>query len=275
MDIKSSILKASPGNGQAAIFYLGQETILIKQQDLYLLFDPYLSGYVDQYFSTETVVWKRNYPEPIAPAELDFIDYVFCTHAHGDHADPLTLSAIAQASPAAVFIGSAPVLEVYAACGIDARRIMPAKADQMIQLDKGLMVMPIPAAHEELHPTADGSYEELSFITEIAGIRIYHAGDCCLYDGLIERLNGVDVACLPINGRDYFRRKNDIIGNFDAPEAIRLAHAAGISLLIPMHFDLYSVNCVNPAYFVDCQQKIAPAQRYHIFTVGEKYLFEK
>ena len=107
------------------------------------------------------------------------------------------------------------------------------------------------------------------------GIRIYHAGDCCPYDGLIERMQGVDVGLMPINGRDYFRLSQNIIGNFDAPEAIRLAKAAGMSLLVPLHFDLYDVNSVNPAYFVDCLTRIAPFQRFHIFAPGEKYIFEK
>lgn len=115
MNLKEQILKSTPGNGQLALFYLGQESILIKHRGRYLLFDPYLSDYVDRNFSTESVVWKRNYPSPIDPDELDFIDYVFCSHDHGDHADPVTLSAIAAASPKAVFAGSPPVLAAYAA----------------------------------------------------------------------------------------------------------------------------------------------------------------
>ena len=85
----------------------------------------------------------------------------------------------------------------------------------------------------------------------------------------------MDAAFLPSNGRDYFRLKNYIIGNFDVVEAIRLADAAKISLLVPLHFDLYDVNCINPAVFVDWLGRIAPMQRYHIFAPGEKYILEK
>lgn len=275
MSLKNKILRAAPGHDQVAIFYLGQETVLVKHEGRYLLFDPYLSDYVDRNFCTEQVVWKRNYPAPIAPEELDFIDYVFCSHDHGDHTDPVSLSAIAAASPKAIFAGSPPVLAAYAACGISAERTMLLRADETVRPAEGLSVTAIPSAHEELHPCGDGCYAELGFILDLNGVRIYHAGDCCMYDGLIERIRDVDVAFLPINGRDYFRTSNDIIGNFDSVEAIRLAAQANASLLVPLHYDLYDVNCVNPAYFVDCLQRIAPAQRFHMFVPSEKFIFEK
>ena len=276
MSLKSKILSSRPAEGQAAVFYLGQETILIKAAGKYLLFDPYLDDYVDRNFSTEAVVWKRNYPSPIDPSELDFIDYVFCSHAHGDHTDPETLSALAAASPNAVFIGGDAVCQVYTRrCGIDPARTLCIKADCPVQLCDAIAATAIPAAHEALHPDGKGSYKELGFLVSVDGMVFYHAGDCCPYDGLIERITGADVAFLPINGRDYFRLSNDIIGNFDSVEAVTIAQKAGVSLLVPMHFDLYDVNCVNPAYFVDVVKRYAPAQCFHIFAPGEKYLFEK
>ena len=274
MSLKQEILRCSPGEGQLAMFYLGQETVLVKHAGRYVLFDPYLTDYVDQNFWTEAVPWKRRYPAPIAPEELDFIDFVLCSHDHGDHADPWSLAAIAKASPNAVFAGSPQVLKVYESCGVPAERTLLLKADEKVSLSEGLSVTVIPSAHEELHPCGDGCYAELGFIVDCGGMRVYHAGDCCMYDGLTERIRGVDVACLPINGRDYFRTANDIIGNFDCAEAITLAAQAGAKLLVPLHYDLYDVNCVNPAHFVDCLYRIAPAQRFHLFAPGEKYIYE-
>lgn len=275
MSIKQEILNSRPAQKQAAIFYLGQETILIKAENKYLLFDPYLDDYVDRHASANSVVWKRSYPSPIDPSELNFIDYVFCSHAHGDHTDPETLSAIADASPNAVFIGSRPVCEVYRSCSIPDSRILRVHADRCIDLCSGLTVTPIPAAHEALHPDGEGSFSELGFIVEIGGMRFWHAGDCCPYDGLAERIHGADAAFMPINGRDYYRLRNDIIGNFDAAEAILLAKEAQIGLLVPLHYDLYPVNCVNPACFVDSVMRLSTAQRFHLFVPGEKLIIEK
>ena len=275
MSLKKAILNANPGKNQAALFYLGQETILIKCGGKHILFDPYLTDYVDRNFSTKQVVWKRNYPSPISPNEMDMIDYVFCSHAHGDHADPETLSAIAKASPKAKFLGGRPVTDVYRQCGIAEERIIPLSADMPLALAEGFIVTAVPAAHEELHPDGFGSYLELGFVVELDGLRFYHAGDCCLYDGLADRIRGVDAAFMPINGRDYYRLHNDIIGNFDAVEAIRLSGEAQVGLLIPLHYDLYNVNCVNPAFFVDAIGRLAPFQRFHLFVPGEKLIIEK
>ena len=97
----------------------------------------------------------------------------------------------------------------------------------------------------------------------------------CMYEGLTERLTDIDIAILPINGRDYFRNSLDIIGNFDSLEAVTLAKIIGAKLLIPVHHDLYEVNKVNPASFVDTLMTHNRTQCYHIFAPGEKYIFQK
>jgi len=96
-----------------------------------------------------------------------------------------------------------------------------------------------------------------------------------MYDGLTECLCNIDVAILPINGRDYFRNANDIIGNFDSAEAVMLAKMIDARLLIPVHHDLYAVNKVNPAFFVDTLMTHNCEQRYHIFVPGERYIYMK
>ena len=94
--MKNKILNTNLANGQVAIFYLGLESILVKADGKYLLFDGYLSDYVDKNCGSEQVKWVRRYPTPVSPEELDFVDYIFCSHAHFDHADPWTLGAIAK-----------------------------------------------------------------------------------------------------------------------------------------------------------------------------------
>ena len=96
-----------------------------------------------------------------------------------------------------------------------------------------------------------------------------------MYDGLTERLNDIDVAILPINGRDYFRTSMNIIGNFDAVEAVTLAKTIGADLLVPVHHDLYEVNKVSPALFVDTLMTVNRNQRYHIFVPAERYVYMK
>jgi len=270
---KNNMINTVLTQEQTGLWYIGQEGFVIGKNGKYLAIDPYLSYYVDKN-CCQFVKWERLYASPIDAKEIDFLNAVLCTHSHYDHMDPETLPVIAAANPDTVFIVPAPECGTIASYGIDRARIIPAYADQKITLD-GFEITPIPAAHEILHTDEAGNYKELGYIIDDGTSRIFHAGDICLYDGLVERLAGIHVAILPINGRDYFRNANDIIGNLNAAEAITLAKLAGADLLIPVHHDLYDVNRVNPAAFVDELMKINSSQKYHIFAPGERYIYMK
>lgn len=268
---KSDVLNQELTERQIALHYLGQEGFILGSRGRYIAVDPYLSDYVDKN-CCQFVTWKRLYPAPIAPSQLDFLDAVLCTHTHYDHADPWTLPAIAAANEKTRFIVPAPEVDVIASYGIDRSRIVPAYADVPIYTE-GYTITPIPSAHEVFHTDADGNYREVGYIVDNGCHRVFHAGDMCMYDGLTDRLRKIDISILPINGRDYFRNENDIIGNLDPAEAVTLAKIIGTELLIPVHHDLYDVNGVNPAYFVDTLMKINRNQRYHIFAPGEAYIY--
>ena len=120
-----------------------------------------------------------------------------------------------------------------------------------------------------------GSFEG-AFLFEFGKTRIFHGGDGCPYDGLENRINGCDILILPVNGRDYYRTQVlDIIGCFDSTEAALLAQNCGADLLIPTHIDLYNVNRINPAEFVDKLYAVNPYQKFHIFAPGERYIYQK
>ena len=270
---KSDILNTKLAKKQSALWYLGQEGFVIGREGKYIAVDPYLSDYVDKNCS-ELVKWKRLYNPPIKAEALDFLCAVLCTHSHYDHADPWTLTKIAAANEKTVFIVPAPEVDAIASYGIDKDRIIPAYADSKIELD-GFTVTPVPSAHEVFHTDDEGNYKELGYIIDDGCTRIFHAGDMCMYDGLVERLFKIDVSILPINGRDYFRNSNDIIGNFDSVEAVTLAKAIKTDVLIPVHHDLYEVNKVSPAYFVDTLMTVNKGQKYHIFVPGERFIYMK
>lgn len=272
---KNFILNTKLPEDQAALFYLGQEGYLVKYQNKYILVDPYLSDYVDQNCCSELVTWERNYPAPISAEELDFIDYVLCTHAHYDHSDPWTLSVLAKVNPETVFIAPEPIKETILSYGVGPERMIGAIADEAIELD-GCKIIPVPAAHEELHPDENGHYAELGYKILVEDISIFHAGDCCIYDGLKERLMNIDVLMVPVNGRSYHKRYDqDIIGNMTCEEAVILATETNADMIVPMHYDLYPCNCINPAQFVDTLYTMNPFLKFHMFVPGERFLISK
>jgi L-ascorbate metabolism protein UlaG (beta-lactamase superfamily) len=271
--MKNRILNTILAEGQVAIFYLGQESILIKADGKYLLFDGYLSDYVDKNCCSELVKWVRRYAPPMKASELDFVDYIFCSHSHYDHTDPWTLGEIAKVNRKAKYIIPAPFADQVASYGVKREDIIEAYADREILLD-GALVTPVPAAHEELCPDENGNFDCLGYKVTVSGVTLFHAGDCCIYDGLLERVQGTDVMMLPVNGRSYFQRYvRDIIGNMTCAEAAELCLAAGAKMLIPMHFDLYSVNCLATSTVVEQIEAMANMLPYHIFKPGERYIY--
>ena len=274
--MRSQILETRLFPDQVALFYLGQVGYIFKYNDKYVLVDGYLSDYVDRNCCSELVHWVRRYPAPMKAEELDFVDYVFCTHTHYDHADPDTLSVIAKVNKKAKYFVSRPNVDTIASYGVPKDAIVGLSCDKPYTIESGISVTAVPAAHEELHADENGDYLEVGYRLTLGDVTIFHGGDGCPYEGLEERIMGTDILILPINGKDYYRRYIcDIIGCFDSREAALIAKNVGAKLLIPTHFDLYAVNDVNPAHFVDTLNALNPTQRYHIFRPGERYIFGK
>lgn len=112
----------------------------------------------------------------------------------------------------------------------------------------------VPAAHEFLdEDPATGLHPYLGYIIEGGGFRLYHAGDTCLYEGMQARLRQwpLDLALLPINGRDAKRLAANCIGNMTYQEAADLAGAVRPGLTVPTHFDMFATNSEDPQLFVD------------------------
>lgn len=119
---------------------------------------------------------------------------------------------------------------------------------------KGVKISAVAAAHEFLdYDPVTGLYPYLGLIFEGNGVTVYHAGDCCIYEGLQTKLRkwSIDLAMLPINGRDAKRLKNNCIGNMTYQEAADLAGALNPSVTIPAHYDMFAMNSINPKLFLD------------------------
>jgi L-ascorbate metabolism protein UlaG (beta-lactamase superfamily) len=76
---------------------------------------------------------------------------------------------------------------------------------------------------------------------------VFHAGDTIPYPGQVERLkqHKIDIAFVPINGRDEIRHKLDLEGNFTFEEAVRFAIDINAGLTIPMHYDMFAINTAD------------------------------
>jgi L-ascorbate metabolism protein UlaG (beta-lactamase superfamily) len=242
-------VRLAPRTGQAGLWWLGQATVALRGAHANVLVDPFLSAHPD-----------RLVPPPFAPREVGGLHAILCTHEHWDHFDADALPELAQASPDAVIVVPEPIAEATVALGIDAGRVVGAQPGRTIELD-GLTVHPVPACHgievsdaytfgREL---SDGLYRYLGYVVDLGDARVYHAGDTIPFDGLEDQLRelAIDIALLPINGRDPEREALGIVGNMDAREAAHVAEGAGADVVVPIHFDMFEANPGHPGALVD------------------------
>jgi L-ascorbate 6-phosphate lactonase len=236
-------------DASAALSWFGQASFAARGGGVTVLFDPFLSPYDG-----------RLHDSPLAPEEAVGIDIVFCSHEHVDHLDVPSIGAIANASPGAVFVVPSPIVDMVTEAGVPADRVVGLQPGGSTDVG-GLAVRAVPACHGVTMDDAYGFGETLSgglvrflgFVIDLGGVRIYHAGDTIHFDGMEETLAplGIDVALLPINGRDAEREGRGIVGNLDHREAAWLGSRIGAGVLVPMHYDLFARNLGFPGALVE------------------------
>jgi L-ascorbate metabolism protein UlaG (beta-lactamase superfamily) len=270
------IENSRPGEGAAWIWYLGQHGFVISLGGLVFYIDVILNGFADREGRA-----VREYPPPFEPGAVRRLDYALCTHNHGDHLNMETLLPLAQANPGARFIVPRPWRQVLTGGGIREERVLGAREGE--ELDLGpVKVLPVMAVHtrfiqDEAERDGAGDCLCLGYILKAGGVSIYHAGDTWAVPALVESLKAagpLSVAVLPINGTDWERSAAGFIGNMGALDAARLARAIPADLCVPAHYDMMAFNSENPARFADYMYQRCPERRFHIFALGERFIYQ-
>jgi L-ascorbate metabolism protein UlaG (beta-lactamase superfamily) len=184
-----------------------------------------------------------------------------------DHFDADSAPAIAQASPGAVFVVPTPIVDMVTEAGIAPDHVIGLQPGEVLEV-AGLTVRAVPAMHGVTMEDAYGFGESLSgglvrflgYVVDAGGVRLYHAGDTIHYEGMDTALRElqIDVAMLPINGRDPEREARGIVGNLSEREAAWLAHKIDAGVVIPMHYDLFARNRGYPAHLVESVERDHP-----------------
>ncbi len=230
--------------------YLGQAGILLEGKNSTILIDPYLSNYVVEGGYGDATLFKRNFPPPIPAEKLPRIDVVFITHDHADHCDLPTLETISSLYPQCWFVGPISVRKKLLKYSKSPKRLQ-SPLTNVVEGVTGLEFRPIPAAHYEVErDPKSGEFLYLGYLINHEGMVLYHAGDTILHDQLIATILSanwdIDVACLPVNGRDKQRDELEIVGNLRVEEAISLTSAIKSRILVPLHNDLFTINQDDP-----------------------------
>ena len=260
--LRADIAKRRIPDGAIGIWWLGQASFILKGAGTTVYVDPYLAESP-----------RRLSPPPLRPEDVTDADLILCTHDHGDHIDSRSLPGIAKASPRAPILVPGVAREKVIGFGFEPDRVIVPSVDTPMAFGP-VTVTPIPAAHETLDYSPETGYPYLGYVINLNGVTVYHSGDCCMYDGLIERLkqHRPDVAMLPINGHDWKRLHENCIGNMTYQEAVDLAGAIKPRLAVAAHFEMFKQNSEDPRNFQEYMNVKYPHLRPHIPVHGQRFV---
>jgi L-ascorbate 6-phosphate lactonase len=251
----------------ARLEWLGQSGFLISFGETHVLVDAFLAPHPDRRVASE-----------LPPGAAASLDVIACTHEHLDHLDRDCVPELCASSPGARVVVPEPIVDMVVGLGIARERVVGVEPDRPLEV-AGVNVHAIPAMHG-IHP-ADaytfGQNRFLGFVFEAGGLAIYHAGDTIPYDGLAKRLRDlrVDVALLPINGRDAAREALDIVGNMNEEEAAALAIDARVEVVIPMHYDMFAANPGDPARLVTAVERAGGGVTVVVPARGRPFVYAR
>jgi len=263
---------AAAPSGDVRFWWLGQAGFALEHDGRRILIDPYLSDSLATKYAGTVFPHTRLHPVPVDPEQMVGIQAVLHSHAHTDHLDPETVRAL-QTRNRPFFLAPRARTQVAMDRHIPVELLIPVTAGSSVELASDISVTVVPAAHEDLETDINGDSVFLGYIIDIAGVKIYHSGDCVPYQGQAELLRNmrVDLALLPINGRDSHRLQNGVPGNFTVNEALELCAAADIPAVVGHHFGLFDFNTVDPGEAAQEFTHLAGDVQWTLPSLGQAY----
>ncbi len=246
--------------GSLAIFWLAQAGFVYKIPSGKIIYvDPYLTDSVHRQLAEVAYGFKRIMMSPLAPEEVE-ADWVVCTHSHPDHLD-LDLIPTLAGNGRTRFAGAPDCRDGFEQCGVPRERTIILQRGQTVDLGD-FQLTGVYADHGELAPDA------LGVIVQSGENRVWQVGDSAYRPDKWGDLfsMGIDVLIPPINGA---------FGNLDGIEAARLAHDAGVKVVIPCHFWMFAEHGGSPAQFLDACKTYAPEVKPLLMSQGEMFVYRK
>jgi L-ascorbate metabolism protein UlaG (beta-lactamase superfamily) len=255
------------------LWWLGHCGFVLKYGQAVLYIDPYLSDSQATRYSRSGLSHARVMSAPLHPASIKHADLLLCTHAHNSHLDPATAPRLLEASSQARIVLPKSAAGRANSMGIDYLRMITVDAGEPVEFlkdENAIRIDPVPSAHESLDWTPSGGHPYLGYVIRAGAHRIYHAGDCVLYPGLVDRLSpfNVTLALLPISGH---HDDSPAPGCFTPHEAAILGEAIGARWIAPMHYGMFSDNDGSAERFIDHMLGHRPGQPFKIFRCGERW----
>ena len=241
---------------EAAVLWLGQNSYVLKSR-LGTLFA------IDPYLSRDPKYQYIHAKPPISPSKFK-VDYIFCTHDHLDHTDPIALPIIAACFPTTIFLGPQESCDHLIELGIQQTRVIPLQVETAytfsdVQVTPFYSILP-----------SDTTTTHFGYLFSIDNTKIYNMGDT--NQAVVKKpeiiLNPVaqqtpDIAMFPIIGDTPERRPRD---------ALRFAQIVKPKIAIPCHYDCFTNRTINPQEFTRLLQN-DPTMKTVIIPYNSIYIY--
>ena len=250
------------------LWWLGQSGYLLTFRGERVLLDPYLSDSLTAKYAATDKPHIRMSERVIDPDLLKNISIVTSSHNHTDHLDAETLIPIISNNPDISFIipeANRKFVSNRVMCSED----FPVGLEDGKSITIGSFTFyGVPASHNEIDRDEYGRCKFMGYLIRFGDFTLYHSGDTILYDGMADLLKPyhINVALLPVNGNDP---KRGVAGNLNAVEAVALAKSAGIGLIIPCHYDMFTFNTADPGEFISIAER--ENQPYQVLEHGGRF----
>jgi len=236
-------------DGQAALWPLGQAGFILRQGDLTVAIDPYLSDSVGKV----SPAFSRALPVPIAPEDLQVGVYLV-THDHLDHLDPETIGPYRHKETTR-FVAPRLACRKLLDFGIPEANIVRVDTGEEETVG-GITVQGVYAV-----PTGKDVLDTCGYRLELPGGQsVYHTSDTAWSELLEGAAPRADVLLVCINGK---------YGNLNVHQAVALARAVQPQIAVPMHYDLMRLNAENPETFVHFLRNTLPHCEGRILRIME------
>jgi len=233
----SRLWKATPGHEPPELWWLGHSGFLLRWHGRQLLVDPNTSS--------RCTVSARVLEPAAAVATLGPIDAVLLSHAHFDHMDVPTLTALPDVRLVALPAGAErwlpPSLLAHAG-------LAPLHAGERVSVGD-LEICAVPAAHEgnRTHPF-HGAVGALGWVVRHGPDAIYFAGDTAATNPFVDiaREHRPRVAVLPIGAwLPRFPMKHY---HLSPEEAVVAGEKLGVETIVPCHFGTFTLSLDRPSW---------------------------
>jgi len=267
--LAQKIYQSTPAKGDIDFWWLGQSGFIFKTSNICFGVDLYLSTYLEE--TTKDQSWnyhERMMPIPTLPEMIQGLDYLLITHNHGDHYDTRSVKGLMKQNPNLHIIAPRSMEKRLKDDGFTSLILV---SDKDVYTCLGFSLRALKAKHNAFDYSSTFGYPYLSYVITCEGKKICIAGDTILYDGMIPLLRSfsLDLAFLPINGFTEELIANGFQSNLTYKEAVSLAKEAEIKMVVPCHYDMFTINTEQVGTFVNEANAQGLCGKYTIPTIDD------